>query len=868
MRATLLLRGAGVAALAAALAHAGSSTSGQGPAQAGAPATGGAGRIAVDFASPGPAISPTIYGIFFEEISHAGDGGLYAELIQNRGFEDANLPPACIRDGNFVVPPRTPHFDTGQPSTWRLRWDLTNPHPAWSLDLPEGARATMALTVENPLNDATPHSLQVDVASLGANQARPRLVNDGYWGMGVRQGESYRLTFFARADRETPVESSLRSRSGSPLASATTIVQAGGWRRYALTLNSRETDTAAKLAIAVGQTGRVWFDMVSLFPVSTFRNRPNGLRADLAQTIADLKPGFIRGPGGCFAEGITVESRPQWKRSLGPIETRPGTYSPWGYWSTDGFGYHEFLQFAEDIGADALYVVNAGVSCSFRSGTFLPDSDVPALIQDTLDAIEYAIGPVSSRWGAERARNGHADPFPLKYIEVGNEQQGARYGERVKRFTEAIKAKYPQIKVALSSWISGIDRRAIDAAGPIDIVDEHAYKPVNWAIENFDSFANYPRGQWELYIGEYATNAGVGRGNWIAALNDAAYLMSVEKNSDLIKMASYAPLLENVNKRDWEVNMIHFDSSRLFGRATYYVNKLFAEHLPQTNVKTTVEFTPASARPIVGPVGVGTWNTAAEFRDVRIERDGRVVYQSDFTGGSADWTPATGRGQGTRGTWSVEAGAYRQRSNAVAFSYLAGSAAENTTISLEARKISGAEGFLVLAGTVDGRRVQWNVAGWNNTQSALQAGDAIVGRAVRGGIESQRWYNLRLEVSGRTVRGYLDGQLLNEATYPRVDTVLAIAGRDDRAGEVIIKAINTGPEPASIDFAIAGATRVAPTGRLITMSSADPNDENSFDAPRRIVPVTSTVSGTGAAFTRVLPPYSLSILRIGVGRAP
>jgi alpha-L-arabinofuranosidase len=681
--------------------------------------------------------------------------------------------------------------------------------------------------------------------------------------MGVKSGESYRLRFFARTEQASEITASLIAPDGRPIGSRAVVV-AGGWRQYEATLVASATEPTARLSLAFGRTGRTWLDMVSLFPVRTFRNRPNGLRPDLAQIVADLKPGFIRGPGGCFAEGITVESRPQWKRSIGPIETRTGTYSPWGYWSTDGFGYHEFLQFAEDIGADALWVVNVGVSCSFRSGTFLPDSDLPGLIQDTLDAIEYAVGPRTSKWGAERARNGHPAPFPLKYIEIGNEQQGARYGQRVAMFNKAIKAKYPQIKVALSSWISGLDRRAIDAVGPIDIIDEHAYKALNWSIQNFDSFASYKREGWDLYIGEFATNAGVGRGNWIAALNDAAYMMSVEKNTDLVKMASYAPLLENVNRRDWEVNMIHFDSSRVFPRATYFVQKLFAEHLPTAGLKTTVEYVPNGAKPITGRIGVGTWNTSAEFRDIKVEQDGRVVYQSDFAGGARGWAPVTGRGQGGRGAWAVQDGAYRQSANAVAFSYLDGPGAENATITVRARKIAGAEGFLVLGGDIDGRRVQWNVGGWGNTQSALQAGDTIVGRAVRGQIETGRWYELRLEVRGRTVRGYLDGQLLNEATYPRVDTVLAIAGRDDRRGEVVIKAINTGPDAASITFDLAGAPRVAATGHLTVLSSPDPNDENSFEAPAKIAPVTTTISGLARTFTRTLPPYSLSVLRVAI----
>ena len=723
-----------------------------------------------------------------------------------------------------------------------------------------------------PLNDATPHSLAVTIVKPAADGGRVAVVNDGYWGMSVTTGAEYRLSFFTRSDGSyrAPITATLESAAGDVLAQATIDPKTGqgpadGWRRFQTVMRASGTDPKARLALSFAGAGRVWLDMVSLFPARTFKDRPNGLRPDLAQMVADLKPGFIRAPGGCFAEGITVQSRPQWKNTIAPIDQRPGTYSPWGYWSTDGFGYHEFLQFAEDVGADALYVVNVGVSCSFRSGTFLPDDDVPALIQDTLDAIEYAIGPRTSKHGAMRARMGHPEPFPLKYVEIGNEQQNARYGERVAQFATAIKAKYPQIKVALSSWIAGIDRRAIDAAraaGPLDIVDEHAYKPLNWAIENFDSFASYKREGWDLYIGEFATNAGVGRGNWIAALNDAAYMMSVEKNTDLVKMASYAPLLENVNHRDCEVNMIHFDSSRLFGRATYYVQKLFAEHLPSRALPATVAFTPDGPKPIAGPVGLGTWNTAAEYTDLRVERDGQVVHQSDFAQGARGWAPVTGRGQGSRGTWSTAEGAYRQSGNVVAFSYLPSVDAANTTISVRARKISGAEGFLVFAGTADGRRVQWNVAGWNNTQSAIQAGDAIVGRGVRHRIETGRWYDLRLEVRDRTVRGYVDGQLINEATYPRIDTVLAIAGRDDRSGDVVLKMINSGDAPASIIVNLANAGSVPSTARLITMQSPRPTDENSFGEPRKIVPVETQLTGAGRTVAHTLPPYSLSVIRI------
>jgi alpha-L-arabinofuranosidase len=821
----------------------------------------GTGVIKVDAGKPGATISPDLYGIFFEEISHAGDGGLYAELIRNRGFEDANLPPACARQGNRIVPPRTPHFWT-QPkvSDWTMEWNVESKWPGWSLQTAGGATASIGLTDIKPLSAASPHSLQVDIAHLPAH-GRVTLVNEGYWGIGVRQGEEYRLSFYARSDAEFggPLTAALKTSDGRILASHEFAVKPGdSWRKYAATLSAAGSEAHAHLALSFGSRGRLWVDFVSLFPAKTFHDRPNGMRSDIAQMIAEMKPAFLRFPGGCYVEGITVESRPQWKTTLGRLEDRVPTYSPWGYWSTNGIGYHEFLQFAEDIGASALYVVNAGISCAFRSGTFIPDEGLEPLIQDTLDAIEYAIGPPDSKWGSLRAKAGHPAPFELRYIEVGNEDQGPRYGERFARFYKAIKARYPRMNVVLGSWISGIDRGAMRAAGKFDILDEHAYRGLYWSFDNFDSFEKYKREGWDLYIGEFATNAGVGRGNLLAALGDAAYMMSMENNADLVKMGSYAPLLENVNKPDWEVNLIHFDSSRVFGRAAYYMCKLFAENRPDTVLPVQVTYLPAAESPISGRIGLGTYGTAADFRDLRVESGGRVVYQSDFSKDAGGWQTEAGDGD-----WAVEDGMYRQKKEAVAWSYFGDRGWKDVTVSVKARKAHGHEGFVVVLGKADNRRIEWNVGGFGNHLHAVEADDEVIGTPVHAGVETGKWYDVKLEVRGRTVRCYLDGKAIGEVTLPRVETVLAVAGRDAKAGEIVIKALNTGHEPAAVSFEIDGA-EVAAEGKLIRLTSRNPEDENSFEDLRRIVPTTRTLRGLAPHFAAELPPWSLSILRLPV----
>jgi alpha-L-arabinofuranosidase len=819
-----------------------------------------AGSITVDVSAPGAPIAPSLYGIFFEEISHAGEGGLYAELIQNRGFEDSRLPPGCSLENGQLIPPRTPHFWNGRVSDWKMPWNLKSPTPGWTLETAGNSEASMRLDETRGVSEASPHSVEIRVKNV-AEGGRVALVNSGFWGINVQRGEKYRLRFYYHASLQYRggIRASLEGADGRVLASSKVMDPRSEprWIQYETTLTASASDPQAKLALIFERPSTIHLDFVSLFPERTWRNRPNGMRVDLAEMIAGLKPAFVRWPGGCFVEGIAYDTRPQWKRSIGRLEDRPGTYSPWGYWSSDGFGYHEFLQFSEDLGADALYVANAGVSCAFRSGTYLPDDQLDTLVQDTLDAIEYAIGPPTSTWGAVRAKNGHPQPFPLKYVEIGNEQQGPKYGERVKRFYAAIKEKYPPIKVALSSWIAGIDRPAIDAAGRIDIVDEHAYKPVHWAIENFDSFAKYKREGWDLYIGEFATNGGVGRGNLLAALNDAAYMMSMEKNGDLVKMGSYAPLLENVNKRDWEVNLIHFDSSRVYGRAAYHAVRLFAENRPDVNLATTVDYSPGAARPIAGRIGVATHETSAEFKDVIVERDGQVAYRSDFTKGAHGWTP-----QGRRGTWAAEDGVYRQKDRAVAVSYFSEAGWNNVTISAKARKIAGAEGFMIVAGTADGRRVQWNVGGWGNRRHAVQADQAVVGEFVDGSVEEGRWYDVRLEVRDRTVQCFLDGALVMERTLPRVDRVLAVSGRDERTGEIVLKVVNTAPDPARMTIAIKGASWLGSLGLVTVLTSVKPEDENSFEAPQKIEPKTSSVAIKDFAGAHTFPAYSLTIIRI------
>ncbi|MHB8866589.1 MAG: alpha-L-arabinofuranosidase C-terminal domain-containing protein, partial [Pirellulaceae bacterium] len=506
-------------------------------------------------------VSRDLYGIFYEEINHAGDGGLYAEMVQNRTFEENELSDHMrLVDGNVVT-------DNG----WQYRWKPRTLLHGWSLVADDGSDVALALDDSHPLNAQSPHALKVDVRTV---LGKAGFANEGYWGMSVIEGGQYLLSFYARSDQRVPVTVTLENADGAKVYADAVVENVGGdWNRYTCSLTANETDPQARLVISFRQPVTMWFDIVFLFPQHTYKNRVPGLRADLVGKLEELRPKFLRFPGGCVVEGCTLDNRIQWKRTIGDIAERPGHWNLWGYRTTDGLGFHEFLQLAEDLNAEAMYVCNVGISCQARRPEVAESTDViiNTYVQDTLDALEYATGSADSKWGSLRAQNGHPEPFRVKYVEIGNENHGPDYHRAYKLFHAAIKAKYPQI-------ITIADQPVPDA--PVEIIDEHYYVAPDWFFANAHLYDRYDRRGPKIYVGEYAVNNGVGSGNLLGALAEAAFMLGMERNSDIVTMASYAPLFENVNDREWPVNLIRFDSSRVIGRSSFYVQKMLGENLP------------------------------------------------------------------------------------------------------------------------------------------------------------------------------------------------------------------------------------------------------------------------------------------------
>ena len=541
--------------------------------------------IRIDLAQKGSVVSPNLYGIFFEEINHAGDGGLYAELVQNRGFEEHVLPSGMTYKDGKAYAPDAMNYEHRNNRNWNIPWNLEEKKmTGWRVT---GEKATVTgevVEVKVPLHTNTPHAMQFTIKKVQKG-GKAVLTNTGYWGIGLKQGEKYDLRFYVKSASYKGsitvrlVDGTTGKSLGSTFFAARQLKE---WTELTATLTANDTAAKGELALEFDKPGTVLIDYVSLFPQATFKGRKNGQRADVAQMLVDLHPKFMRWPGGCIVEGATYENRVKWKETLGDPMTRRGEWDLWGYRATWGMGYHEFLQFCEDLGMDAMFVNNAGMSCSVRNGDFVSsDADMDAVIQDFRDAIDYALAdPTRNKWAKMRAEAGHPKPFPLKYVEIGNENVGPEYVTHFNYIFKKLKAEYPQI--TFINTLGHTDRLLEKIPGQY-IVDPHWYRDPNFFFANNHLFDDAPRTH-DIYVGEYACLGGVGPGNLLAAISEAAFILGMERNSDVVKMSSYAPLFENENRRDWPCNLIHINSLEVYGRASYYVQQMAANNRPTYNV--------------------------------------------------------------------------------------------------------------------------------------------------------------------------------------------------------------------------------------------------------------------------------------------
>ncbi|CCU84218.1 MULTISPECIES: alpha-L-arabinofuranosidase C-terminal domain-containing protein [Mesotoga] len=499
--------------------------------------------LKVDPSSLGPEVSSLLYGIFFEDINHAVDGGLYAEMIRNRSFE---------------------HQD---------------PVEGWFAVFESDCKATFSIETDRPLNKNNTKYLSFEIQS---DDKLISLSNDGYDGIPLKKGERYLFSVFVRSDEEYngEIKVMLVDTKGEPVAEKSLgTAFSSEWEKYSVELQPNESLDDGRLIITMKGSGKISFDMVSLFPEENW----NGMRIDLLEMLEELKPAFVRFPGGCLVEGDSLENAYRWKDTIGPIEERKTNYNLWGYHQSYGIGFYEYLLLSEHLGAEPIPIFNAGMSCQVRGAEYCPMDEMDEWVQNVLDFIEFANGPSDSLWDSKRSELGHPEPFNVKYIGIGNENWGTEYHDRFPLFREAVKEKYPEITIIFSgppSYEGASFNRAWRWArsNGIEIFDEHMYAVPEWMLRNTDRYDKYDRSGPKVMLGEYAAHAAGTRNTLQAAIAEAALMTGLERNSDIVIMAAYAPLFNREGWSQWTPDLIWFDNTRVYGTPSYHVQKLFNDN--------------------------------------------------------------------------------------------------------------------------------------------------------------------------------------------------------------------------------------------------------------------------------------------------
>ncbi|MCD8318805.1 MAG: carbohydrate binding domain-containing protein [Paraprevotella sp.] len=783
----------------------------------------------VDAGQRGPAIGDRHYGIFFEEINHAGDGGLYAELIQNRSFEDNASAPD--------------------------KWEAVG-------------QARLSVTTDGMLNSAQQHALELEFKAAGDG-----VRNEGFWGIDVVKGQVYKLSFWIKGkpSYDGTLTAELQNGSGETLGRTPITVKVGAeWTKITAEITATGEDKAGNFVLESAVPGDICLDVVSLFP-PTYKGRENGCRIDLAEKLAAMKPSFIRFPGGCYVEGFYANgktNRFEWKITVGAIEERPGHMNQnWGYNVTDGFGFHEMLQLAEDIGAEPLFVVNMGMGHAWVEDY----NHIDEYIQEALDAIEYCNGDAeTTKWGALRAKNGHPEPFHLRLLEIGNENynfssennsdQSDHYAERYEQFRKAIKDKYPDITLIGNVEAWGTDNPTWRNPYPVDAVDEHYYRNPSWFVNQYNKYDTYSRSNHKIYVGEYAVTSDFGtNGNLNAALGEAVFMQGMENNSDVCAMNSYAPIFVNENNYNWRPDMIRFNSYTSYGTPSYYVQQLFPNNVGKENVKWTEENNSLQKD---GKIGLGTWSTSATFDNVKVtDGNGNLLFSDDFSSVKPEWTADGGQ-------WNTSGGILTQSDvNMQGRLYVCqAKPGQDYTYEVDATKLSGSEGFLIAFNYTDADNYcWWNLGGWGNTIHGVelcQNGSKSTLASVDGSMKTGQTYHIKIVVKGTNVKCYLDDTLVHDFTLPMSRKVYVSSNIDDEAGILYLKLVNPNGTPQSTTVNLKNAS--AAGGSVIVLTGASGLDENTLEHPDQVSPKESTLDAKGQQFTYEVPAYSVNVIRLNV----
>lgn len=773
-----------------------------------------------------------LFGIFFEDLNHAADGGLYAELVRNRSFE---FDPIDRHDFHSLT--------------------------AWSKVERGGGQAELTIEDSNPASERNKHYAVIAIRSAGEGVG---IMNEGFnTGIPVRSGETYRFSFYARRDAswDEPVRIAVESVNGAVHGEACITVASSEWRKYEAVIESAATDFGSRLVITTVGTGKLYVDMVSLFPSRTFRGRDNGLREDIAVLLAELKPKFMRFPGGCLVHDGSLNaddrnSMYRWKNTIGPVEHRPARRSNWGYNQTLGLGYYEYFLFCEEIGAKPIPILPAGYDPHHKR--IVPLDELGPWIDEALDLIEFANGDPTTEWGAIRCGLGHPEPFGLEYIGIGNEEVGEPFFERYAYFHRAIKAKYPAVKVINSSgpfaaggeyergWKSARDNGS-------DLVDEHYYQSPEWFLANVGRYDNFKAEDPKVFLGEYASWGNT----YYNALAEAAFMTGLERNAHAVGLACYAPMLCNVDYVNWKPDLIWFNNHEVFGTANYYVQQLFMHHqgdrLLRIEASGFARPEQAEVKPISGVIEFAADGIRGTYSDVRIVNND-TGEQKTYDGWSAELDDtAEARNAGTAKR-SVRLGETDWT---------------NYTLYTTVKRIEGHKGFIVYFGQTDDKNTRyWEIGGWQNQDSALSS--RIGGRAScltqsLFEVATDVSYELALEVSGRRIRAFIDGELIHETEDKAVviEPLYYSSSVDESTGDTIVKVVNVQAASVPARIELSGARGASSTlAEVFELSGYALEDENSFEQPRKVYPSKHQAAVEGSGLDYTFPAHSITVFRI------
>ncbi len=763
-----------------------------------------------------------LYGLFFEDLNHAADGGLYAELLQNRSFEFQEID----------------HPEYHALTAWEKAGNDSD--------------ITCEIQTKDPVSEKNPHYITLTVIN---DKKENGIRNFGFApGVPVKKGASYRFSFYAKRERDfdQPLVALLEGADLQQYASMEMKVTGSSWEHYTGELSAAADDFAGRFALYIRGTGEISFDFVSLFPKDTFLGRENGLRKDIAVMLADMKPKFMRFPGGCLVHDGSLDkdarnSMYRWKNTIGPLKDRPARRNNWRYNQTLGLGYFEYFQFCEDIGTKPLPVLPAAYDPHHKRKE--PFDRLQPWIDDALDLIEFANGEETSPFGLVRAELGHPAPFHLEYIGIGNEEVGEGFRERFPFFCKAIREKYPEIKIIGTSgpFAAGGEFDAGWAQSrkeEIALVDEHYYQAPEWFLANHHRYDAYPDKGPKVFLGEYAS-----WGNeYYNALVEASFMIGLERNAKAVGLACYAPMLCNVNYINWQPDMIWFNNHEVFGTANYYVQKLFMHHQGDWLMDTKLEdfeIPLVKDKPISGGICLNSRDSVVEYSNIRLRNDltNEVMTFADFKRSPSD----------------------------LPFN-ITETDLEHYTLSFCAKELEGIQGFLIeFAKKDEHNRYALELGGWQNQDAILQ--EFVNGRNIcliheLFEVDRNTEYQIELTVDGQKLSASVDGKriIASECRPVVIEPLYCTASKEDLftsegCGDLIVKVVNVQAQPVTAELDLTAVVKNGCRCRVFEISGYAANEKNSFEQPDKIKPKEYEFAAEESAVTFQFAKESITFLR-------